>query len=95
MDWARILAYVTGMVDQELLARKLSPIRSSAGYTIDMHESDFSEATGRTERFNFALPVGSIGHERLALQTKRSHHPHAGGRFDFGVNQIPLSSQRP
>jgi hypothetical protein len=22
MDWARILAYVTGMVDQELLARK-------------------------------------------------------------------------
>src|SRR6266516_978840 len=25
----------------------LSPIRSSVGYTIDMHESDFSEATGR------------------------------------------------
>jgi hypothetical protein len=24
----------------------LSPIRSSVGYTIDMHESDFSEATG-------------------------------------------------
>jgi hypothetical protein len=24
----------------------LSPIQSSAGYTIDMHESDFSEAAG-------------------------------------------------
>jgi hypothetical protein len=26
----------------------LSPIQSSVGYTIDMHESDFSEATGNT-----------------------------------------------
>jgi hypothetical protein len=30
---------------QSSSSETLSPIRSSAGYTIDMHESDFSEAT--------------------------------------------------
>ena len=41
MDWARILAYVTGS-GSETLSRS----RSLVGYTIDTHESEFSEATG-------------------------------------------------
>src|SRR6266567_3069227 len=47
----------------------LSPIRSSAGYTIDMHESDFSEATHvqvRNVRHDRRIdPVQSLGRDAV------------------------------
>jgi hypothetical protein len=40
----------------------LSPIRSSVGYTIDMHESEFSEATGDPAPFLvFGLRTSQVG----------------------------------
>jgi hypothetical protein len=49
----------------------LSPIRSSAGHTIDMHESDFSEATPNADiRRDAGWNPGSLRFQRARV-TKR------------------------
>ena len=51
MDWARILAYVTGLVDQELLARS-EYLAAVAGRR--------SQATRRLRKPREWPPIGSI-----------------------------------
>ncbi len=69
----------------------LSPIRSS-GYTIDMHESDFSEATPRMSRANAVLhpgvpitiaPAGNISFEIETGQWLRLTQPEGEQVADF------------
>jgi len=49
----------------------LSPIRSSAGYTIDMHESDFSEATGASDRSRRRVHRQSVRARKLDNEARR------------------------
>ena len=68
MDWARILAFVTGMVDQELLARKRAtslrrvPTRRSASCLRTRRKLHL----GQRGHGGGIVRIGEVGHTRRA-----------------------------
>jgi hypothetical protein len=74
LDWARILAYVTGTVDQELLAR--------SEYLAAENRILKSQLNGRLELSDAARAMlGKIGH-RLGRQALAGHHDSPGRAVD-------------